>query len=139
MIRLQLCTVARRPDGCFGVLLFPEGPHYDPRPFAVTCERTFEFLRTVVKGGVFLCKRTRYHKGGYETFEIIVPGHSRVLFHRGSFELNSEGCILVAESFAATAHWQTFISDSRGGFDEFMRLLDGVDEFELEVTNRPET
>lgn len=125
----ELKTIAIRNDGAFGVLLF------QGRPFAVTCERTFENNRVVIPAGTLICKRTKYFRGGYDTYEIIVPGHSRVLFHKGNRETDSEACVLVAESFAEAAG-QTLIADSKGGFEEFMRLANGVPEFSLSVVGR---
>lgn len=127
--RLQLKTVAVREDGCYSVLL------WDGRPFAVSVERTFEELRTVLKNGVYRCVRDRYHKGGYETFEIIVEGHNRVLFHRGNKETDSLGCVIVAESFGELAGL-TAVIDSMKGFTEFMDLTRGFSEFEMEVSGR---
>lgn len=128
-MEFQLATVAVRTDGAFSAFL------YEGRPFAVTCERTFENLRTVIGNGRFKCRKTRYHRGGYDTFEIMVPGHSRVLFHRGNTELDSLGCVLVAESFSLL-DGVTGIGDSRGGFNEFWNLAKGVDEFDLVVSGR---
>lgn len=125
-----LATVAIRHDGAFGVLL------YQGRPFAVTLEHTFENRRTVIGAGTFRCTRTRYHRGGYEAFEIHVPGHTRVLLHKGNKEAHSKGCVLVAESFAQI-DGLTAIGDSRHGFDEFMVLATGLQEFDLTVTGRP--
>lgn len=133
--QLFLKTVAIRPDGCQGVLLVEEGPQFDPRPFAVTNERTFEDVRPVIQNGRWLCKKTWYHKGDYATFEIVIPGHSRVLFHRGNKETDSEACVLVAESFAVV-DGQTVIADSKGGFDEFWNMVKHLDEFDLVVTGR---
>lgn len=124
-----LKTVAVREDGCFSALL------HDGQPFAVTCERTFDGAKPVIRNGRYLCKRTQYHKGGYETYEVMVPGHSRVLLHRGNKEEDSEACVLVAESFAVM-DGQTVIGDSKGGFTEFMDRAGGVDEFWLEVEGR---
>lgn len=125
----ELRTVAVRDDGAFGVLLFKG------RPFAVTCERTFENNRIVIPPGVSRCKRDFYHAGGYRTYEIFVPGHSLVKFHKGNKELDSAACVLVAESFAEF-NGKTFIADSKGGFEEFMRLADGVPGFDLLVSGR---
>lgn len=122
-----LKQVALRDDGRFCAFLC------HGRPFAVTCERTFENLRVVVPYGISKCKRTTYLKGGYETFEIIVPGHSRVLFHRGNKEKDSEACVLVAESFSVI-DGQTAIGDSKNGFAEFMELTRGLAEFDLLVS-----
>lgn len=127
---MELKTVALRSDGCFGVLL------WDARPFAVTLERTFEDMRTVLHALTYTCKRDFYHKGGYETFEIIVPGHDRVLFHKLNVELQSEACVGVAESFGQLGG-VTAILDSKHGFEEFMSLTAGLDGFDLIVTGRP--
>lgn len=118
-----------REDGCFGVLL------WNGKPFAVSVERTFDDLRPVIHAGRFPCKRDFYHKGGYETFEIQVPGHSRVLFHRGNKETDSMACVIVGESFS-TLDGVTSVSDSKGGFAEFMELTKGLQTFDLEVTGR---
>ena len=47
--------------------------------------------------GVYLCHRTWYHGGGYETFEVMdVPGRSRILFHVANTENDLEGCLGIA-------------------------------------------
>lgn len=135
MFQLLLKTVAIRPDGCYSVMCVEEGPHYDPRPFAVTCERTFEDVRPVIQNGRWRCKKTWYYKGDYATFEIIIPGHSRVLFHRGNKETDSEACVLIAESYDMM-DGQTAILQSKHGFNEFWELVKHLDEFELVVTGR---
>lgn len=127
--RLQLRTVAIRDDGCFGVLL------WDGQPFAVSVERTFDDNAVVIGNGAHQCTRSYYHKGGYETFEIAVAGHDRVLFHKGNVETDSEACILVGESFSVL-NAQTAVGDSKHGFEELMQLADGLTEFNMEVTGR---
>jgi hypothetical protein len=126
---LSLKTVAVREDGCYSVLC------WNGRPFAVSVERTFDDLRTVIGNGYFECVRDHYHKGGYETFEIQVKGHDRVLFHKGNLETHSLGCIIVAESFAVMSG-QTAVADSKGGFAEFMELTKDLPSFHMEVTGR---
>lgn len=127
-VRLELKTVALREDGCFSVLL------WDGRPFAVSVERTFED-GPVIENGKYLCKRDFYHKGGYPTFEIIIEGHDRVLFHRGNVETHSEACVIVAESFGVLGE-ETAVLDSKGGFSEFMSLASGLESFGMEVSGR---
>jgi hypothetical protein len=133
--RLELATVAIRDDGCFSAML------WDGRPFAVSVERTFEEgeakhgKRIVIPAGLALCKRSFYNKGGYPTFEIIVAGHTRVLFHKGNFEDNSEACVIVAESFGVL-QGKTAVLDSKGGFNEFMQLAAGLQEFYMKVSGR---
>ena len=126
---LHLKTVAVRPDGCYSVLL------WDGKPFAVSVERTFENNRVVIGNGTFKCLKSYYHKGNYSTFEIIVPGHTRVLFHKGNLETDSEGCVIVGESFGVLTG-KTAILNSRGGFEELMALTDELVEFNMEVSGR---
>lgn len=126
---LELKTVALLEDGCFSVLL------WDGRPFAVSVERTFENLQTIIHNGKYRCRRDFYHHGNYETFEIIVEGHDRVLFHKGNKEVDSLACVCVAESFTQM-DGVTAIRDSKHGFEEFMGLTAGLDEFDMEVSGR---
>ena len=121
-----LKTVSTIPDGCFGVLL------HDNVPFAVTLERTYDDLKVKIPAGIHKCSRSRYNKGGYDTFEIEIEGHSRILFHKGNTELHSEGCILVAESFAMFGD-RPGIALSGDGFTEFMKRTSGMDSFMLTV------
>lgn len=127
---MTLKTVAVRPDGCFSVLC-----DFTGRPFAVAVERTFDDGLPVIRNGLFRCVRSYYHKGRYPTFEIMVPGHSRVLFHKGNRETDSEACIIVAESFGMLGA-DTAVLDSDHGFNEFMTLCNGKPEFYLEVSGR---
>ena len=127
--RLEIVTVAVRTDGVFSALL------WDKRPIAVSVERTFENGRIVLPNCITRCTRTRYHKGGYETFEIQVDGHDRVLFHKGNTEDDSEGCVIVAESFGEL-NGQTAVLDSKGGFAEFMKLTAGLEHFLVWVHGR---
>lgn len=139
----ELRTVAVREDGAFSVFLHhPDG--YEPnrgRPFAVTLERTFETpapvvaIRTVIENGTVRCTKDKFNRGGYETFLLHVPGHDRVLFHRGNVETDSAGCVLVAESFAVIAG-NVAVAQSRDGFDEFWSLAKDLDEFFLVVSGR---
>ena len=130
MIQLELKTIALLPDGCFSVLL------WDKRPFAVSVERTFDSGYPVISEGMYQCRRDFYHKGGYETFEIIVQGHDRILFHKGNTEDNSIGCVCVAEKFSSLSG-KLAVLESKEGFEEFMQLTTGLDNFNMEVTGRP--
>ena len=136
MTPFELHRVAVRPEGAFGVLL------HDGLPFAVTLERTYDELdergrpSSKIPVGVHRCTRSFFHRGGYSTFEVHIPGHSRLLFHRGNTEKDSEGCILVAESFGELGA-EPAILESVMGFAEFMRRASSVGtEFQLVVTEK---
>ena len=136
MSPFELHRVAIRHEGAFGVLL------HDGLPFAVTLERTYDELdergrsSPKIPLGVYRCRRDFFHRGGYITYEIRVPGHSRLLFHRGNTEKDSEGCVLVAESFGELGR-EPAILESVMGFAEFMRRASSVGvEWDLAVTER---
>lgn len=127
---MTLKRVSILPDGAFGVLLW-EGV-----PFAVSCERTYQDLKPKIPQGIFQCVRSPFNRGRYDTFEILVPGHSRILFHKGNLEVDSDGCVLVGEQFGVL-NGKPAILQSGLGFQEFMKLTSGVDQFQLTVKEVP--
>ncbi len=135
MVELVLQRVAVGPEGAFGVLLRQGEP-----PFAVTLERTYPregaSEAPKIPAGRWRCTRSFFHRGGYATFEIHVPGFSRLLFHRGNLETDSEGCVLVGERFDRFG-WQSGVGQSALAHAELMTMLRGIDECELVVLDPP--
>lgn len=139
---LKIHTVAVRDDGCFSVLL------WEGRPFAVSVERTFEGNHVVLPAGIVLCTRDHFNKGGYDTYQLHIEGHDRVLFHKGAIEDHSLACVIVGESFGgldpktkaystkAKKGDQTAVLGSSAGFEEFMELAGDLKEFNAEVYGR---
>lgn len=123
---LKILTISRthfKPDlGIFGVMDF------DGIPFAVTLEN----YKSRIPKGEYTCKRSFYYNGGYDTFEIIVPNRTRILFHKGNWQEDSEGCVLIGENFYLLNN-KTGIGDSKHGFEEYMGKLIGIDEHKLVV------
>jgi Family of unknown function (DUF5675) len=135
-MEIMLRRVGKVSDGVFGVLSYPVEDGY--QPFAVTLEHSYHpDNKPKIPAGKWKAKRTRYVKGGYDTFEVLIPNHSRILFHKGNTEADSEGCILVGEMFSIFSLNKTVskhgIARSAEGFNEFMALVSEVDEFGLEV------
>jgi predicted secreted hydrolase len=63
------------------------------------------------------------------TFEITeVAGRTHVLFHKGNTVEDTHGCVLIGEEFAGAS-----VASSKRGFDEFMALMNGREEFWLVV------
>lgn len=134
-----LYTTDSRQDGIFGEL------YQNGELFGVTLEHAYEdidndtWLPKLLRGATYTCRRgmhrlEHYNKGEpFETFEVMnVPGHSGILLHVGNFNRDSDGCILLGVKLDRTnADW--WITESRTTFAKFMKALDGVDEFELEV------
>ena len=122
-------------DGVFGVM----------GPWTTVEEEDLENRRNVscIPAGAYVCQRSWYHKGNYETFEITgVPGRERILFHVLNTEEGTEGCVGVAsrlgvlkvedEDGAGRIHKLAGLS-SKLAFDAFMRRWDGIDEFLLVI------
>jgi len=130
MREFLLQRVAVGTAGAWGVLL-REGV-----PFAVTLERTY--LRgeitspqwyTKIPAGSYVCPRDMFNKGRppYPTYEIPVPGHRELKFHRGNFLFDSEGCPLVGSGFDidSDVNGRTMLRNSREAFRWFMELTAG--------------
>lgn len=137
---LELVRVSVRDDGAFGVVLVLGVPKGQPgMPLAVACERTYplpdapnaQLLK--IPAGVHLCVRDYFHRGRHETFEVQVPSHDRLLWHKGNVEDDSEGCILVGRRFGLVAGHPAVL-DSAGGFADFMRWAGRRADFRLLVT-----
>lgn len=129
-MKVSLKRVAIVDDGAFGVLLF------DDIPICLTVERTYaagQSQTVKIPSGRLLCLRSTYYKGGYPTFEIIVPGHNRILFHKGNIEDDVDGCVALGEKFG-TLSGKPAVLQSGAAFATFMNRLEGVNEFYLEVT-----
>ena len=130
----ELIRVAVLPDGAFGVLVL------DGRPFCVTLERTQSVesegltrQTTVIPDGHYVCQRTWFVRGAYETFEIMgVQGHSRLLFHVGNVETDSQGCVLLGTRYEAAGP-RPMILDSRTAHTRFMSALSDVNAFPITV------
>jgi hypothetical protein len=61
-----------------------------------------------------------------------VPGRSYILFHKGNTDDNTEGCILLGQYYGKLAGNRAILN-SGNTFDEFMKILDGYDEFSLTI------
>jgi hypothetical protein len=82
-----------------------------------------------IPAGSYLCKR--FHGTKYkDTFEIVVPGHSALLFHAGNVEDQSEGCILLGESVGYLNGNRAVLS-SGVAFSDFMMKMGFEQEFNL--------
>jgi uncharacterized protein DUF5675 len=124
-IMLEVKRVAVIPEGAFGVAL------WNTVPFAVTLERTYDDNQVKIDSGIYNCRRTVYHRGNYATFEILVPGHSRILFHKGNVESELEGCVAVGEEFGILDGKPAILQSGRG-FSELMKLTSDIHDLTVE-------
>lgn len=138
-MKFLIKRVAMTPIAAFGVLIGPDGI-----PFSLTLERPWlnnQSGISCIPAGHFTAKRCRrspdYNyadspKFG-NTFQVMdVQGREYILFHKGNLNSDSHGCILVGEQFDPI-NGVPGIAASAKGFDEFMRMVAHVDEFDLEI------
>ena len=133
MLILDLIRVGSSLRGTQGVL------RYGAVSFALTLERPWQDNQpnvSCIPSGRYRCQRVRSPKFG-NTFEVTnVPQRSHILFHSGNTLEDTHGCILVGEEFSGTWDKPTLASSQRG-FIEFLKLLDGVNVFELHIIDAP--
>lgn len=102
-------------------------------PFALTLERPWRNNQrsiSCIPAGAYVCKRIISPKFG-NTFQIMnVPGRDSIEFHKGTFEDDTHGCIIVGEQFGSLKD-EPVILASKAGFDEFIQITTPVNEFEL--------
>ena len=119
----HIIRLERSPQGMLGVLLI------DGAIFCFTLEPSDTF----VKPGNYHCRR--FHGAKWpDTFEIIVPGHSAVLFHAGNVEADTEGCVLLGATVGKLKGDRAVLNSG----DTFRRFLEATREeqcFSLFVCN----
>lgn len=129
MKRVFVVRTAIIGAGAFGVMF-----NDAMEPIAVTIEKTFDSGQPLLQPGVYNCWRRIFHRGGYMTFEILVAGHTDVLFHKANVEKDLEGCIGVATSFTLFGEVPG-VADSKHGFDKFWETYKDETDIELVVSN----
>lgn len=95
--------------------------------------QTLEDPRDLIPAGEHECTKSWYYRGEYATYEIHVPGRSRILFHRGNTHRDTEGCVLVGMT-RGMLHGEPAVLGSRQAFAAFMDSLEGVEAFTLLIT-----
>lgn len=140
-MKLTLTRFAATPDGTFGRM----GPFY-----TLEEEDQGNALNiSSIPPGTYVCRRSYYYAGGYETFEVTgVPSRSRILFHVGNTEEDTAGCILlgcelgvleVEDEDSGERRPKLAVLQSRAAFRLFMDVLDHLDEFELTIADYEDT
>jgi hypothetical protein len=84
-----------------------------------------------IPDGTYTCKRDWYHRGNYETFEIIVEGRDRILVHGANYADQLEGCIAPGKSRGRSDTGKPAVWNSKKAHKEYMQSLEGVDEHKI--------
>lgn len=85
--------------------------------------------------GSYNCQRglhtLEHHPVPFEAFEVMdVPNHTKILFHIGNFNHDSDGCILLGLS----RDGDKAVLQSESAFNLFMSKQFGINEFTLTVS-----
>ena len=106
-----------------GHLLYTVEPSWLDNEVAASC----------IPEGIYDCKPTRYHRGGYPAIEVVgVPGRSRILFHRANSAKDLAGCIAPGMRLG-TLYNSWAVLASAAAFSILMRHY-GDRGFRLEIT-----
>lgn len=105
-------------------------------PFAVTLEQKWNDNKpfiSCIPPGKYIAKRSFYHHGNYECFEITgVPNRNEIKIHIANLLKDLEGCVGVAEEYGVLNN-QTAILSSGRGFKEFMERTAGENAIMLYI------
>ena len=131
VIKLKLIRLEETPEGAIGVLMFEE------QVFCLTLEPDArDTVRFQIPVGIHPMRQfkgteeTKWH----DTLEVVVKGHTVLLFHSGNVEKHSVGCILLG-SEASKLRGQRAVLNSGNTFTRFKEevvptIQDG-DEIEI--------
>lgn len=105
-------------EECFCCTLEPDAG--DPKKFRIP-------------EGVYDCRRFHGTKWP-DTFEIVLKGHTAILFHAGNVEADTEGCILLGSSFG-NLRGERAILNSGVTFKKFLEITANYNTFPLLITD----
>jgi len=115
---LEILIVEPSQDGNIGILLI------DGQGFCWTLARDYSDKRYAILEGLY--QYEEYDAPTYgKTFQILVEGHTALLFHPLNVEDNSEGCIGLG-LYPGELGGKRAILNSKSTFDKFMRFMRGV-------------
>lgn len=125
MKTVKIIRVERSEDGIIGVLKI------DGRAQCWTLQPDDKDTHFSIPSGSYPCQR--FHGKKYpDTFEIIVSGHSALLFHPLNIEDESEGCIGLGEYLGAYKGKRAIFNTVRHkAFDDFMKVMGEDQKFNL--------
>ncbi|MEW6613954.1 MAG: DUF5675 family protein [Thermodesulfobacteriota bacterium] len=123
-MKTKIVRLEESTQGALGVLLI------DDVIFCFTLEPDRnEKGKLYIPQGEYHCKR--FHGTKWKnTFEIVVPGHTAVLFHSGNTEADTLGCILLGAT-TGKLKGNRAVLNSGETFKNFLDRTKDVNEFPL--------
>ncbi len=128
-MRARLIRLEQSEQGALGVLLF------QGMIFSFTLEPDVNDKgKTQLPQGVYHCQR--FHGTRWpNTFEIVVAGHTAVLFHAGNTEADTKMCVLLGSS-TGKLKGNRAVLNSGNTFQNFLTITSDLDEFSLFVEDK---
>lgn len=127
---VQILRAVKRLDGVFGIFMVCM------YPICLTCERPWlnnQIGISCIPAGQYICRRVKSPKFG-DTFEVTgVSGRSEILIHSGNIDDDSHGCIILGENFEPWKTGQLSLASSKIAFGQFLREMEGQDQFTLTI------
>lgn len=125
MRKLRMVRICQNEEGAMGTLQIDGVLH------CLTLEPDINDDHPQILAGIYKCRR--FHGTTWvDTFEILVPGHTAVLFHVGNTEDDSKMCVLLGMN-AGKLKDKVAVLNSGVAFREFMKKLDKEQELELTI------
>jgi len=126
VMHMKILRVEISRQGALGVLLI------DAEAFCCTLQPDDKDLeRFFILDGDYLCQR--FHGTKWKnTFEIIVKGHTALLFHAGNVEAETIGCTILGSSFGKLKG-QRAVLNSGTTFEEFLKRTARENIFTLSI------
>lgn len=125
---VRMVRVEMSDKGAIGVLLL------DSVIFCYTLQPDVnDPNRFYLPAGDYLCRRFHGEKWK-DTFEVIVPGHTALLFHPGNIEEESKGCTLLGET-TGKLKGDRAVLNSGATFKAFMDYAKDVVSFPLRIVD----
>ena len=134
MNRLSLIRLEETSQGAIGVLVLWGHVH------SFTLEPdSLDEKRAHIPGGTpdnpIVYPVKRFHGIRWsDTYEIIVPGHTAVLFHPGNTEEDTTMCVLLGSSVGKLVE-ERAVMNSGVSFRSFLEKMNNLPEAEIEVIN----
>jgi len=117
MKKLRIVRLEKSEEGLIGILLI------DGKVDCFTLQPDENDVHFSIPVGNYLCKR--FHgKKWIDTFEILVKGHTSLLFHALNTEDQSEGCIGLGETVGYLGSKRAIFSSGKAFFDFMSKLKD---------------
>jgi len=130
-MKVELFRMERKSGCTLGML------RVDGEIFCATLENSWldnTPCESCIPVGCYMAERVSSPHFG-NTFEVVdVPGRTHILFHAGNTEEDTLGCILPGK-YHGRLGVKRAVLDSRNTFNDFIKLTEGVMEFDLFIVD----